>query len=327
MKETIGEDKVPKLPGIDLNLLVALDALLREGNVTAAGRRIGLSQPSMSHALARLRELLSDSLLIREGRTLRRTALGERLAPVVQRLVVEIEATLLGARVFVPGRATRSFRIATNDYCGVVVLPRLIERIRRAAPRVHIEIHMHQGPAPVRELGRGELDLSLGTFLEVDPSLKSQTLFDERFICLVREGHPRVRGALTLARYVALEHLLISSPGYGLGVVDGALDRRGLRRRVAVQVPFFLVAPAIIACTDLVVTVPTRVAQLASAIHGLRVVPAPLELSPFAVQQVWHEAADADPASGWLRAQVKETARLVSRKGPTPPPGIRRANG
>lgn len=303
----------PRLAGIDLNLLVALDALIQDANVTAAGRRIGLSQPAMSHALARLRELLSDALLVREGRSLRRSALAERLGPVVQELLAEVETMLLGARDFVPRLATRGFRITTNDYCGAVLLPDAIERIQRAAPQVHLQIHAHRGAAPVRELARGELDLALGTFLEVDPSLKVEALFDEHFVCLVRKGHPRVRGKLTLARYVELTHLQVSAPGYGFGVVDQALAQRGLKRRIAVQIPFFLIATSIVARTDLIVTLPARLAHLPGADHGLRVLPAPLELSTFSVQQVWHERADGDPACTWLRKQIQDTARDSAR--------------
>jgi LysR family transcriptional regulator, transcriptional activator of nodD3 and syrA len=307
-----GKNQLPRLSGLDLNLLVALDALLQEVNVTAAGRRVGLSQPAMSHSLARLRELVSDPLLVREGRTLRRSALGDRLAPAVERLLAEVETTLLGARVFAPRRATRTFRIATNDYCGAVILPGLIERIRRAAPRVHLEIHAHRGPAPVRELARGELDLGLGTFLEVDGALKRQRLFDDGFACLLRAGHPHGRGKLTLARYVEMEHLLITAPGYGLGVVDRELERRGLRRRVAVEIPFFLVAPAIVARTNLVVTLPSLLARLATT-QRLRRVSAPLELARFSVEQVWHQAADGDAASVWLRDQVGQAVRSIRR--------------
>jgi DNA-binding transcriptional LysR family regulator len=309
--------KLPRLAGVDLNLLVALDALLHEANVTTAGRRIGLSQPSTSHALARLRDLMADPLLVREGRTLRRTALGERLAPEVQRLLADVEATLLGSRAFAPHEAKRTFRLATNDYCGAVVLPGLIERVRREAPGASLEVHVHQGPAPVRELARGALDLSLGTFLEVDPSLNTRALFDEGFVCLLREGHPRVPGQLTLARYVELEHLLVSAPGYGLGIVDQELERRGLRRRVAVRVPFFLIAPAIVASSDLIVTLPARLAAFAPPLPRLATHPVPLALARFPVQQVWHAGADRDPASIWLRAQVEEAARaLTPTRGP-----------
>jgi DNA-binding transcriptional LysR family regulator len=322
--EPAGKPSLPRLAGVDLNLLVALDALLHEANVTTAGRRLGLSQPSTSHALARLRDLLSDPLLVREGRTLRRTALGERLAPVVQRLLADVEATLLGSRSFAPERAKRTFRIATNDYCGAVVLPRLIERVRREAPGVLLEVHVHQGPAPVRELARGTLDLSLGTFLEVDPSLNTRALFDEGFVCLLREGHPRVRGKLTLARYVELEHLLVSAPGYGLGIVDAELERRGLRRRVAVRVPFFLVAPAIVASSDLIVTLPARLAGLAPVLAGIGIHPVPLALARFPVQEVWHAGADRDPASIWLRTQVEQAAEALATTASGPAAHARR---
>ncbi|UJR86987.1 Hypothetical protein I5071_90880 [Sandaracinus amylolyticus] len=302
----------PRLSSLDLNLLVALDALLRERSVTTAGRRIGLSQPAMSHALSRLRELLGDPILAREGRVMRHTALAERLAPQVRRLLGEIESTLLGHRAFVPARAQRTFRVATNDHCGAVLIPELLARIRDEAPLVELEMHAHRGEAPAHELERGELDVAVGVFLRVAPGLVCEELFQESFACIVRKGHPRVGKALTLERFLELDHVLVSAPDYGPGVVDFALAKQSLRRRVAVRVPSFLVAPALIARTDMICTVPRRIAELAARAHALRVVAPPIEIPPFAVQMARRAGADSDVALRWLRAHFVAAAQRVS---------------
>jgi DNA-binding transcriptional LysR family regulator len=304
---------LPRLSSIDLNLLLALEALLHTGSVTAAGRRIGLSQPAMSHALARLREMLGDPLLVREGRTMRRTALAERILPRLRELLTEIESTLLGHRRFTPAESVRSFRIATNDYCGALLLPALLAIVRRSAPRADLEFHAYRGYAPAHELALGELDLAIGVFLHVDPALAKKPLFSDGFACVVRRGNPRVGKTLTLERYVELDHALITSPDYGPGVVDLALAARGLRRRVVARVPHFLVAPALVAKSDLILTLPERVARMASRMHGLRLLAPPLELTPFEVQMVWHARSEPDAASIWLRARVGEAAKRLPR--------------
>jgi DNA-binding transcriptional LysR family regulator len=304
------QSRVP-LSSIDLNLLVALDALLRDCSVGRAGRRIGLSQPAMSHALARLRELLGDPILVREGRMMRRTAVGERLAPRLLQLLSDVESTLFDHRSFVPARARRRFRIATSDYCGAVVMPDLVARIRKLAPGVELEVHAHRGPAPAEELARGELDVALGVFLHVDDSLRVQDLFQERFCCVVRHGHPVVRGTLTLAQFLACDHLLVSVPDYGPGVVDFALAQRSLQRRVSVRVPSFLAAPIVVAGSDLILTLPERIARLMARGQRLRILPPPLELAPFTVQMVWRGSPD-DAALAWLRGQLTQSAATIA---------------
>lgn len=258
----------------------------------------------MSHALARLRDLLGDPLLVREGRAMHLTAFAERIAPRVRHLIGDIEATLLGHRSFAPRTTTRTFRVVTNDYCGAVLMPQVLARLRRAAPGVAVELHAYRGSAPVQELARGEVDLAVGVFLGSEAGLEKTVLFEDRFQCLVREGHPRVRRRLTLSRYLALDHVLVTAPDYGPGVVDVALAARGLRRRVVARVPHFLVAPALVARTDLVVTVPARIAALVASAHGLRILEPPLELPSFAVQMIWHVLANDDAASHWLRSEL-----------------------
>jgi DNA-binding transcriptional LysR family regulator len=299
----------PNLSALDLNLLVALDALLQAESVTLAGRRMGVSQPAMSHALARLRELLNDELLVREGRVMRKTELGHELAPAVARLVGEIEGLLFARRRFEAATSRRSFRIAASDYAAAVLLPELIASMRSVAPGVQLDVY-ERNPLPVGELARAELDAVLTTSGRVQAPLLSQELFREGFVCVLRKQHP-LRGKLTLARYVELEHMVVASPGYGPGVVDFALEAQGLYRRIALRVPHFLVAPAIVARTDLVLTVPRRVLESVDT-SGLRIVDPPLPLSAFGVHLVWHRRAERDPGATWLRERVVASARRVS---------------
>jgi DNA-binding transcriptional LysR family regulator len=242
---------------------------------------------------------------------MRHTELAERMAPRVRLLIGEIEAILLGHKSFVPERATRTFRIATNDYCGNAFMPDVLARIRASAPQVDVEFHAYRGHPSPTELARRELDLGVGVFLHLESGVESCVLFEDRFVCLVRKGHPRVPGALTLARFVELDHLLVSAPDYGLGVVDHALAERGLRRRVSARVPYFLVAPALVARTDLVLTLPARLARHAAAAHELRILPTPIELAPFAVRMIWHASANDDLASRWLRNEIEQAARAL----------------
>lgn len=297
----------PKLSAIDLNLLVALDALLREESVTAAGKSIGLSQPATSHALSKLRELLDDELLVRDGRRMKRTVFGRSLAPVVERLIGDLEATLLTRRAFEPATSRRTFRVAMSDYCGTVILPSLLEGLRREAPQITLDVHPAHGALPEAALASGELDAVLGTFLEVSPGLGRTELFDEGFVVVVRASDTR---RLSLARYAARDHLLVANPGYGPGVVDYALEARGLQRRVAVRVPHFLVAPAIVARTDLVLTLPERIARAMGG-EGVRLQRAPLELDRFPVQLFWHERRAQNPAITWLREAITDACAAL----------------
>jgi len=299
-------DPQPKLAAIDLNLLVALDALLEAQNVTAAGKAIGASQPAMSHTLSRLRTPFRDESRVRRGRAMQPTELGKQLAPKVRSILGEIEATLFARQHFEPTSSQRTFRVAANDYCGAVLLPRVIERVVGMAPRVQVDIHAPPEQPPLGDLARGDLDLALGTYRRIQPPLRRKELFREQFVCLLRRNHP-LEGPLTLKRYVELDHVLVANPGYGVGTVDYALAARNLRRRVVVKVPHFLVAPQIIARTNLVLTLPRR---LADSVTGtkLRMVQPPLELDGFPVDLVWHQRGEADPGAGWLREQIRHAA-------------------
>ena len=303
------------LEGIDLNLLVALRALLAERHVTRAAARVGLSQPAMSHALARLRELLGDALLVRTPSGMQPTARAAAMTLPLARALEDLGRVLASPEAFEPSRSTHKFRIATNDYMELVLFPRLLARLWREAPGVDVRVRNH-GVRTHDDLAESRVDLAMGVtgqFGTPDPptGIRVQRLVSERFVCIVREDHPTVKKRLSLDEFVSLPHALVAPRGESGSVVDTALARLGKKRRVAVEVPHFLVAPHVVRETDVVLTVAARVASCLGPLLGLRQLAPPLELDGFSMSMVWHERQHADPAHSWLRGLVAAVAKTV----------------
>jgi DNA-binding transcriptional LysR family regulator len=299
------------LADLDLNLLRVLDALLLEQHLTRAAHRIGLSQPAMSHALARLRQHLGDPLFIRTPKGLLPTARATRLAGPVRSALATLEAALAGTDEFDAARAQRSFVLATADYGSFVLVPPLLSHLGRAAPGVDLWVRPVADDA-YAQLAQGDADALVMPLPSRRPvrSIHSRLLFEERFVCLVREGHPRVKKRLDLRTYTSLPHVFVAPRGTPGGVVDTVLGNLGKSRRVAVGVPQFLLAPHLVASSDFVVTIGSRVAEAFARLLPLRVLEPPVELPRFKMQLAWHERQHHDPAQRWLRAQLVE---LVDR--------------
>lgn len=296
---------------IDLNLLVAFTAMFDELQVTRAAARTGVTQSAMSHALARLRAHLDDELFIRTPRGLLPTPKAQALAPTVKRLLDELDRALAPTAPFDPATLERTFTIATTDYAEIVLLPPLLEIVRRVAPKVSLRLR----PASLRldqDLEASDLDLAFAPAVELSPRLIAPKLFDDHFVCVVRSGHPGVGRRLTLKRFVGLDHLQISPRGGPGGPVDDALARMRMRRRVALFVPNFLSAPMIVAESDLVLTLAARVAALLAPRFDLSVFPTPLDVPGFSIHQIWHEQRKADAGHAWLRGLVADVAKGVS---------------
>ena len=295
---------------LDLNLLVALDALLAEGNVTRAAERLGLTQPAMSHALNRLRALLDDPVLVRTPRGMVPTARAEELAPAIRSALDDIDRALRGRPAFDPATSTRAFTIAAVDHGELVILPPLLARIAAEAPKIDLLVRPLRLDLIEEELESGAVDLAFSV-LSAGDNLATfrQRLFHESFVCLVRADHPTVGETLTLEEFVALDHALVGPRGRRGGIVDTELQKLGLSRRVALMVPHFLVAPMVVAKSDLILTAPERIARAFAAILPLRIVPTPFELKGFDVSQIWHERQSHDPALTWLRGLILEICR------------------
>jgi DNA-binding transcriptional LysR family regulator len=296
------------LTAINLNLVVALDALLTEANVTRAARRVGVTQSAMSHSLRQLRELLGDALLIRGRGGMVRTPRAEQLAAPVHRGLLELRRALRNEPVFEPRTTTRRFTLATGDYFAATLLPELLARLGREAPHVDLVVRHLVTEQMASHMESGEVDLSVAAFPPDSSSLRQQKLFTEDFVCVVREGHPATRQGLDLETYLRLPHVLISPRGEGAGVVDTALAQQGRSRRIALRLPYFLTAPLAVVRTDHVLTAPRRLVETFTGAWPLQVLPPPVALRSFDVLQVWHERFDDDPAHRWLRAQVLQAA-------------------
>lgn len=304
----MGAMDLSQLARLDLNLLVTFEALYSEGHVTRAARRLGLSQPATSHALARLRTLFADPLFTRIPRGIIPTPRARALAEPIRRALRDIEGTLTAPQ-FDPATARRTFRIATADFGQIVLLPPLLEQLGRTAP--HIDFVVRPAPTDLEAaLESGEVDLAFVAANPTAPRLVVQRLFDERFVSVARQDHPAFARRMTVKRFAALSHLQIAVRGTPGGPVDDALAALGLTRRVVLRVPEFVVAPLLVARSDLVLTAPARMIE-ALALPMLRVFEPPVRISTFTLRQVWHEGRRQELAHAWLRKTLGELARRL----------------
>jgi DNA-binding transcriptional LysR family regulator len=308
------------LYGIDLNLLVALDALTRERSVTKAAERAGVTQSAMSHTLRRLRALFDDPLLVRGRGGMLLTPRAEALTVPLRSGLLSLARTLAEPQAFNPEETARCFRIVSPDLFDALVLPTLLQRLGREAPAVDLAVV----PAPKRladSLETGEIDLAIHPVLldptpfdlgtQVDAELQSRTLFRDGFRCFVRSGHPLVsKRRFTVEAYARLDHVLVSPGGEGPGLVDRVLCERGLERRIALRVPHFATALEVVRQSDLVLSGPSSLAKHAVA-STLVSRPIPVDVPEHAITMIWHPRFGEDPAHRWLRDLMVEVTHQV----------------
>jgi DNA-binding transcriptional LysR family regulator len=302
-----------RIADVDLNLLLALDALLRERSVTRAGAALGLSQPATSHALARLRDLFGDELLVRRNNDMEPTALAETLVAPLTDALARIEDLLWQDRAFDPATADRELVIAMTDFVEATLLPAALPRLGHlgTGPRVRLRLRPLGGELPERALADGDIDLAVGTILSPPAAMRVSTLYREGLLAVVRRGHPCLDAPITAASYAALDHALIAAPGDGPGMVDIALEALGLRRNVVLRTPHFLTVVPLIAASDLICTLPARIARAGSTGHDVAVFEPPIELPAFDVAMYWHPRRERDPAVRWLREQLRAAAATL----------------
>ncbi|MDQ2765191.1 MAG: LysR family transcriptional regulator [Pseudomonadota bacterium] len=304
-----------ELRRLDLNLLVVLHTVLATQNVTAAARRLNMSQPAVSRALSRLRAVFGDPLFVKGAKGVIATPRAEALSSRVALLLAELEAAI-EAPSFDPVTSTRVVRIATTDYGALAVLAPMIGRLVAEAPGIGIDI-VPPTAMSFQELGSGELDIALYSDDPAPAALLSQTLFEETYISLVREGHPALpakpNGRMPMKSFLAHAHILVNIAGGRKGVVDAALAASGRSRRVAMTLPYFATAALIVAQTDLVLTLPMRVADRFARPHGLVALRPPIEMEGFGYRLLWHPRSDLDPGGNWIRRRIYEFAAQVDR--------------
>lgn len=298
------------LGSVDLNLLKLLDALLKERSVTYAGNRLGLSQPAASRALGRLRRLLQDPIVVRTRKGMEPTPRALALEAPLTRLLTEAQ-NIITPVLFDPATAQGRFAIASIDHMALMVLPSVISRLERLAPGLDLEIRSSRGDN-VELVARGDAGLAIGVFSDdvLSAGFFRRNLYDEDLVCMVRRGHPALLEEWTAERFVALSHVLVAITGKGEALIDTALARQGLSRRVAVRLPYFLAAPMLVAESDMVLSLPRRLAQRMAQMLPLAVLELPLQTDSFVLSMIWHERTHSDPAHTWLRQQIVETLIL-----------------
>ena len=286
----------------DLNLLVTLGVLLEERSVTTAGQRLGRSASAISHALGRLRQLFGDPLFVRVGHHLQPTAAAEALREPLSAVLFSIQGLMQEAS-FQPERSNRLFRIIASDYLQRLLLAPIVGRLRRYAPGVDLQV-LPVRPHLDQALAQGDADLALGVSLSAPEQLRCRVLAEDHFVCVAQPSSWTCGD--DPAAWAALPHALVSPGARRGGPVDRVLAAQGLRRRVVVTVPHFLAAVELVATTDLVLTIPRRLAELLCP-PGMLVRPPPLALDPIQIVALWHGRHHRDPGHRWLRDQLWST--------------------
>ena len=290
----------------DLAALVTLHALLEESSVTRAARRVGLSTPAVSHALARLRERFNDPLLVRAGRVMVLTPLAQSLRGPVSAAMEQAARVFEAPHPFDPATLDRELTLSVTDYMMQIAGLRFAQRVRELAPGLRLRFIPNSTEDATR-LRRGQTDLAVGIYGALPPELRARALLADRFVCAVRHDHPQVGQALTLAQYVSLGHVQIAPRGQPGGYIDEALAALGHSRRVVRAVPFFQTAMQLVAASDDVLTISERLARQQAGALGLRLLEPPLTLKPYALSMVWHPRFDGDEAHRWARERLIES--------------------
>jgi DNA-binding transcriptional LysR family regulator len=295
---------VMNVADVDLNLLRVFDAVLHEGTVTAAAARLELTQPAVSNALARLRSLLGDPLFVRTASGMEPTPFARGVAEPVRQALALLETALAHGPGFEPATATRTFRFYMSDVGQVEFLPPLVERVQRVAPSVKLEAVAVDIDDIGDALGSGALDVAVGFLPNLGPPVARRALFRDPYACLMRADHPIQR--LTKKTFLEASHALVTFRAGGHRVIEEALERAGAGRRIALRVPHFTVVPMVLECTDLILTLPARVAQVYESRGRFKSLPPPIPIPPAEVAVHWHERFDGDPGNRWLREQLVE---------------------
>ncbi|MDR7143156.1 LysR family transcriptional regulator [Rhizobium sp. BE258] len=295
------------LHGIDLNLLVAFDALMQERSVTKAGIRIGRTQPAMSAALSRLRALFQDELFVRGPAGLQPTPRATDLAGPLQQALAEIQKTLAFTQRFEPRASTLTFTLGLSDHPAFVLLPQLIQQLPARAPGITLQVRNFSArDDAVDMLDSGEADVTIGVPSASAGRILTQPLFEERFVCILRKDHPLAKAPLDLDTFLSLGHLLVSPENDRFGHVDMALAKQGLKRRLALTLPHMYAVPLLVARSDMIATLMEGVVEASGQADNLIARAPPLDLAPVPFVMSWHRRNDAHPAQRWFRAVIAD---------------------
>lgn len=290
---------------MDMRLLTIFDEIYKTKSVTRTGQNLDLPQTSVSLALGRLRQQFNDPLFVRTSKGMEPTPHARELVKPLRQALQILQAATRQQVVFDPARSERKFRISMTDFSHLEFLPSLINRVNELAPSVQIEI-LRITPDTASLLESGDSDLAVGFMPELEAGFFQQNLFQQNFACVVRKAHPRIGARMTEGLYKRESHVVVTAAGTGQELVEKTLARRGIRRNIALTLPTLPGLGNLLANTDLVATVPVRVAQTLVRIAQVKLLAPPIAFPSFMIKQHWHERYQHDPANRWLRSQMAD---------------------
>lgn len=290
---------------IDTRLLQVFNEIYAKKSVSNAALALGLPQPAVSIALAKLREHFANPLFVRTSNGMTPTPLGAELIEPVRTALNAVSAVVDFSTHFDPSTSKRVFKIAMTDISQLILLPKLWERLRLTAPGVGIDVFPLSSDTP-QLLESGAVDLALGYVPELEAGFYQQRLFSQHFVCMVSQSHPRIQGKLKLKQYLQEDHAAIVSSGAAPKIIDETLHAMGKERRIALRIPHFLGASFVVELTDLLITIPQRLAEVLQGRGAYVIYPVPFAIPTYEVKQHWHERYHHDAASRWLRGVIAD---------------------
>ncbi|MEZ5704159.1 MAG: LysR family transcriptional regulator [Burkholderiaceae bacterium] len=295
-----------RLRDIDLNLLVVFNQMLMDRSASVAAERLGMSQPAVSNALRRLRELLNDELFVRTAKGMEPTPYALHLAEPVVYALNALQTALSNKETFDPRTSERTFNLAMTDIGEMYFMPPLMDALAELAPGIQVQTHRASAGDIRESMASGAIDLALGLMPALQSGFFQKRLFRQRYVCMFRRGHPTARAPISLAQFKQLEHVGVTAPNTGHGEINDLLVRAGITRRIRLLVPHFIAVGHILQSTDLIATLPERFAERSKGPFDLVVSPHPVDLPEIAINMFWHAKYHRDPDNMWLRQQISE---------------------
>ena len=290
---------------LDLEWLSVFDEIYKTASVSRAAERLGIAQATASIALNKLRLHFGDRLFSRTALGMQPTPFATEIHPELRDVLATLERTRAPRARFDPATAAREFTVCLTDISEVVLMPTLLNRLRQTAPQVSIVTERISSESPQR-LGSGDVDLAVGFMPHLEAGFYQQTLFAQNFVCLAAKSHPRIGDKLTIEKFQAEAHIVVTTSGTGHAIVDKTIAERGIKRNIALSTASYLGVARIVAQTELLVIVPERLGNTFAAQENIKLLTPPLKLPSFAVKQHWHERFHADPGNIWLRRTFAE---------------------
>ena len=304
--------KLINLATVDLNLLVAFEALLEQHSVTKAAEQLQIGQPAMSAALSRLRILFEDELFVRLGRQMQPTLKAQAITPAILAALQQIRQAMTTGQTFEPTSSDRTFAIGSSDYSSFVLMPQLLGFGLQTAPSINFQMIGFEKDSVGDLLEQGKIDVALGVFPDPPRQTQWEPIFEEQFVGIARQGHPAIKqGTMSLETFAQLPHALTTLRRDTTGAIDKALNEQNLERRVAFTTPHMMVLPFAIASSDLVAALPRRIALCLATVCDLTIFELPVKTKPWMVSMLWSTLSDQDEANRWLRNVINEISQKI----------------